>query len=101
MARRHLIKDTIEDRLMATYRTVDNPFDNRPCFECDGLYFKIDTMGADFDGVVVEYADGAGEAEHNLFEDGDLFSVSEYEDDEKMIADVIKEIEREIKRSQG
>lgn len=59
----------------------------------DGQYFSIDALI--WDAFVVEYADNYEEAEKNRFEDGNLFYVEDYPDEEKLIESILEEIEME------
>ena len=95
---RFQIKRELEERLKNEYE-VSEPVSrkwDRCCFVCNGLYFRIDTMGGKINGIVVEYADNEEQADVNLFEDGDVFFLSDYNDRYALMGAVLAEIENEI-----
>lgn len=59
----------------------------------DGQYFSVYPLI--WDAFVVEFADNYEEAEKNRFEDGNLFYIEDYPDEEKLIEAILNEIEAE------
>lgn len=59
------------------------------CYEKDGKYYRIDH----FDNVyVIEVASGKSDAEHNVFEDADLYS------DELETSEILNEIKKDFRK---
>lgn len=93
MEKRHLIRQNIENRLKERYELfTGRTFDRRPHFRFKDLIFRIDTIGSDFNGIVVEYALNEKQAANNLFEDGDCFNIDDMTEDQIFLA-VITEVE--------
>ena len=59
-----------------------------------GTIIHLESMGDEFNAIVVGYADNLAEAKNNRFEDGDLFYMDEL-NEEDMLKAIIKEIEDE------
>lgn len=67
--------NSLEKRLQSIYEM--RQINERLCFvRPDGSFFTLDSVLA-FRSVVIEYADNESEARLNRFEDGDLFSIEE------------------------
>ena len=58
----------------------------------NGTIFHLDSMGNEFDCLVIEYADSLQEAMLYRFEDGDLYYMDDMTEDEMFDA-MVKEIE--------
>ena len=93
MEKRHLIKKRLEMRLKERYKPfTGEAFDERPHFEFNHFIFRLDTIGAEFNGIVVEYAYNEKQVANNCFEDGDCFNVDDLSE-EQIYNAVISEIE--------
>ena len=72
---RKKIRKIIEEKIKE-----DNPYeiiDEKACFKTSsGGYVRLDTIGDDYDCIVIEFAENKNEAKNNRFEDGDLLDVS-------------------------
>lgn len=83
---RKKIRQTIEEKIMK-----DNPYEllnGKTCFKTSSNgYVRLDTIGDDYNCVVIEFAENKSEAKNNRFEDGDLFDVDEFsiEEIEKIV----------------
>jgi hypothetical protein len=87
------IKEKLENRLKAEIKS--EVIAERVCFKTlDGGYLRLDTIGADYNCVVIEYARDRRDAKNNVFEDGDLL-FSEEMSEEEMIALIKEEINEE------
>ena len=83
MEKRHLIEQHIEERLQDYYQLYSGKVcEERLHFQDNGLIFRIDTIGGEFNGIVVEYAQNEKQAANNLFEDGDCFCVDDLSEDQ-------------------
>ena len=83
---RKRIRQTIEEKIMK-----DNQYEllnGKTCFKTmsDG-YVRLDTIGDDYNCIVIEFAENKREAKNNRFEDGDLLDVGEFslEEIEKIV----------------
>ena len=87
---RKSVKKIIESELIKKneYEVIDG----RACFKTSsGGYIRLDTIGDNFNCVVIEFAETRKEAENNRFEDGDLLGVDTFSDD-----DMLKMVEQQI-----
>lgn len=85
------------NRLESIYKSRD--INGKKCFlRSDCSLFAVDYIGS-FASAVVEYADNFTDAELNRFEDGDLFSIVD-QDEEKLFQSIIREIEEQKKPPQ-
>lgn len=87
---RKSVKKIIESELIKKneYEVIDG----RVCFKTSsGGYIRLDTIGDNFNCVVIEFAETRKEAENNRFEDGDLLGVDAFSDD-----DMLKMVEQQI-----
>lgn len=67
----------------------ENPalIENRACFEtASGGFLRLDVIFGN--SIVIEYAENLKEAKNNRFEDGDIFSTEEYNEDK--LVDIIE-----------
>lgn len=89
---RKKIRQTIEEKIMRD--TPYETFNGKLCFKTssDG-YVRLDTIGDDYNCIVIEFAENKSEAKNNRFEDGDLFDVDEFslEEIEKIVRQQIKD----------
>lgn len=84
-------KQQLNDRLEKKYKTIMTR--DMPCFiNKNGTVFHLESMGNDFNCIVIGYADSLQEAMLCRFEDGDCFYMDELTEDEIFEA-MIKEIE--------
>ena len=95
MEQKRRIARQIEKLLAERYDQVENIWDQRPCFEHNGMFFKIAAVGGGIDSIIVEYADNRELADNNCFEDGDAFCMKDYTPEE-IIRNVLQEIEKEL-----
>ena len=66
---------------------------DRICFlNRSGTLFHLNSLGNDFNCLVIEYADSMQEAMQNRFEDGNLYYMDEMNEDEMFDA-MVSEIE--------
>ena len=89
---RKIIRKNIEDRLKKENEYFE--MNERPCFKtASGGFLRLDTLGGSHDSIVIEYADNKREAGNNRFEDGDVFDIREYSEDElfTIVSNAIKE----------
>lgn len=62
--------------------------EDRTCFEtASGGFLRLDVIFGD--SIVIEFAENLKEAKNNRFEDGDIFSLEEYNEDE--LVDIIEQ----------
>ncbi|MCD7893243.1 MAG: hypothetical protein LUG60_06005 [Erysipelotrichaceae bacterium] len=68
---------------------------NRKCFiNNNSVLFNVDMLKSD-GAFVVEYANNITEAKHNMFEDGDLFFLEDYNSLDNLIEAMCTEINNE------
>lgn len=73
------MKNKIEKRIAEEKKPT--LVENRVCFETvSGGFLRLD--GIFGDSIVIEFAENMREAKNNRFEDGDIFSLKEYSEDE-------------------
>lgn len=73
------MKDKIEKRIAEKQLPVF--IGNRACFKTvSGGFLRLDVIFGD--SIVIEFAENMKEAEKNRFEDGDIFSLEEYTEEE-------------------
>ncbi len=79
------MKDEIEKKIAEKDRPA--VIENRVCFEtASGGFLRLDAIFGD--SIVIEFAENLKEARNNRFEDGDIFSLEEYNEDE--LVDIVK-----------
>lgn len=89
---RKIIRQTIEEKIMRD--TPYETYNGKICFKTSSNgYVRLDTIGDDYNCIVIEYAENKSEAKNNRFEDGDLFDVDEFllEEIEKIVRQQIKD----------
>lgn len=90
MIDRKILKSNIERRLQETEKSED--IGGRVCFKvASGGYLRLDTIGDDYNCLVIEFAENKRDAKNNVFEDGDLLYAEEMSEDE-MVEKVKKEL---------
>lgn len=73
------MKNKIEKRIAEEKKPT--LVENRVCFKTvSGGFLRLD--GIFGDSIVIEFAENMREAKNNRFEDGDIFSLKEYSEDE-------------------
>ena len=81
----------LEERMEQRYSVVLESF-GRKCFKVkDDEFFVLSGLSA-YNAIVIEYAESEEEARKNMFEDGDLFFLTDNSEDE-MFEAMISEIE--------
>lgn len=86
-----MIRKNIEEKLKKRYDFF--VLNERVCFLTpDRLIARVDLFGNEPGIVVMEYAENMQEAEKNWFEDGELFYLKEFSEEEIYNA-IIEEIE--------
>lgn len=79
------IKDKIEKKISPKKNSIF--LKKRECFKTiSGGFLRLDTIFGD--SIVIEFAENMKEAENNRFEDGDIFSLKEYNEDE--LTDIVE-----------
>ena len=84
-------KQQLNNRLAEKYRSViihDKPY----FLNKNGTLFRLDSMGGNYNCLLIEYADSLQEALLYRFEDGDLFYMDDMTEDE-MFEAMVREIE--------
>lgn len=86
------VKERIENRLKKEEKYEE--INGRNCFRTkDGGYVRLDTIGGQYNCVVIEYAENRRDAENNVFEDGDLLIAEEIDE-----AEMVKKIKGELRK---
>ena len=85
-------REVLSEKLSQIYESVE--IDGRQCFVSSrGVIFRLDSLGGECNALVIEYADTLDLAKKGIFgEDGDLFYMDEFNEDEMLNA-MIQEIE--------
>lgn len=85
-------KEILNEKISQKYESM--MIDGERCFLISGgMVCRIDSLGGEYDALVVEYADNLELAKKNVFgEDGDLFYMDEM-DVEEMFQAMLEEIE--------
>ena len=81
--------DKMKDKIEKIIAEKQNPvfIEKRACFKTASEgYLRLDTIFGD--SIVIEFAENTKEAENNRFEDGDIFSLEEYREEE--LANIIE-----------
>ena len=79
------MKDKIEKRIAVKKNVVF--IENRACFKtATGGFLRLDAIFGD--SIVIEFAEDMKEAKNNRFEDGDIFPLKEY--DEEELVNIVK-----------
>lgn len=82
--------EKMENRLSGMFEGVE--INGKRCFlTAQGSVFHVCGLGGTYNSLVIEYADNLEDAKMNRMEDGDLFPMDEYDEDE-MFQAMIKEI---------
>lgn len=82
--------ETMKDKIEKRIAEKQNPvfIENRACFKTASEgYLRLDTIFGD--SIVIEFAENMKEAENNRFEDGDIFPVNEFNEEE--LVNIVKE----------
>lgn len=86
-------KKYIASQLKKKYESLT--VNDRECFRLPNKeVIHVDSMGGEYDAIVIEYAENIQAARKNLFEDGDLFYMDEMSEKE-MLQAIMEEIENE------
>lgn len=86
-------KRIINQHLRESYKS--EMINGTECFFLpSGTVVHLESMGDEFNAIVVGYAENRRDAEKNMFEDGDLFYMDEMSEEE-MISAVTREIEED------
>ena len=85
-------KEILEKRLSEKYESMT--MNGTLCFAIkNGMICRIDTLGGQYDALVLEYAENLELAKKNIFgEDGDLYYMDTL-DEEEMFKAMLSEIE--------
>lgn len=85
-------KKALNSRLAQIFESII--IDETVCFLVkDDIVCRLDTLGEEYNALVIEYADSLDSAKKNVFgEDGDLFYMDEMSEDEMFTA-MVTEIE--------
>lgn len=84
-------KKVINQHLRESYKS--EMINGTECFFLPtGTVIHLESMGDEFNAIVVGYAENRKAAKKNIFEDGDLFYMDEL-DEEEMLKAIIGEIE--------
>ena len=85
-------KEILNEKLSQVYESI--MIGATQCFLIrDGMVCRIDSIGGEYDALVIEYAENLELAKRNIFgEDGDLFFMDEH-DEKEMLEAMMKEIE--------
>ncbi|MNB92655.1 hypothetical protein D3C75_397600 [compost metagenome] len=84
--------ESIENEIIALLSELNFKkaiINNSEVYESEGQYLKLTFLNK-LKSYVIEYADSYDEAKKNLFEDGDLFSISM--DEDELISKIRNEI---------
>ena len=82
--------ETMKDKIEKRIAEKQNPvfIEKRECFKTASEgYLRLDTIFGD--SIVIEFAENLKEAKNNRFEDGDIFSLVEYNEDE--LVDIVEQ----------
>ena len=85
-------KEILNQRLAQRYENIT--INGTVCFLLNnGIVCRLDSMGGDYNALVIEYADNLDLARKNVFgEDGNLFYMDELGEEDMLIA-MLQEIE--------
>lgn len=84
--------ESIENKIISLFKELnfkEEVINNSILYEYEGRYLKL-TFINQLKSFVIEYADSYDEAKKNLFEDGDLYSITM--DEEELISKMRNEI---------
>lgn len=84
--------ENLEERLRKRYTKINLGIDNDVYFLLDNGEVIHLVARVPFEAIVIEHAENIEEAKKYMFEDGDLFYMDEF-DEEQMFNEMIKEIE--------
>ena len=85
-------KEILNEKLSQVYESI--MIGGTQCFLIrDGMVCRIDSIGGEYDALVIEYAENLELAKRNIFgEDGDLLFMDKL-DEKEMLEAMMKEIE--------